>query len=115
MRIKLLYKKPSVVALILIPVFLFGCGTDTTSSPETDNDIQPTEITSAPLEEIADIGAATATDLPVGELADPADPSVETAPELGFALGDPNLRATDPSTVSLASGQIQLIEFFAFW
>lgn len=26
----------------------------------------------------------------------------------------PNLEATDPSTVSLASGQLQLIEFFRF-
>lgn len=26
----------------------------------------------------------------------------------------PNLEATDPSTVSLASGQIQLVEFFRF-
>jgi hypothetical protein len=26
----------------------------------------------------------------------------------------PNLEATDPATVSLASGQLQLIEFFRF-
>jgi hypothetical protein len=26
----------------------------------------------------------------------------------------PNLEATDPSTVSLASGQLQLVEFFRF-
>ena len=34
---------------------------------------------------------------------------------LGFNLGGPDLRATDPSTVSLANGEIQLVEFFAFW
>ena len=38
-----------------------------------------------------------------------------SAPALGFALGDPELHATDQSTVSFASGQIQVIEFFAFW
>jgi len=26
-----------------------------------------------------------------------------------------NLSSTDPSTVSLASGRLQLVEFFAFW
>lgn len=42
-----------------------------------------------------------------------AEPSVlvtETTP-----LGSPELHATDPSTVKLASGQVQLVEFFAFW
>ena len=27
----------------------------------------------------------------------------------------PELEATDPATVQLASGQVQLVEFFAFW
>jgi hypothetical protein len=27
----------------------------------------------------------------------------------------PELHATDPSSVNLASGQVQLVEFFAFW
>lgn len=30
-------------------------------------------------------------------------------------LGNPELHATDPSTVNLASGKVQLVEFFAFW
>lgn len=34
-------------------------------------------------------------------------------PEL--VLGDPAFRETDPSTVSLVSGQIQFVEFFAYW
>lgn len=38
---------------------------------------------------------------------------VRTVPVL--TLGDPTLRGTDPSTVQLASGRIQLIEFFAYW
>ena len=33
----------------------------------------------------------------------------------GFELGSSTLVSTDPSTVSLASGQIQVLEFFAFW
>ena len=35
--------------------------------------------------------------------------------QLGFAAGDPNLKATDPATVSLEAGQPQYIDFFAFW
>jgi hypothetical protein len=27
----------------------------------------------------------------------------------------PNLEATDPKTVSMASGGLQLVEFFEFW
>ena len=36
-------------------------------------------------------------------------------PALGFEPGDPNLKASNPDSVNLASGQIRLIEFFAFW
>jgi thiol-disulfide isomerase/thioredoxin len=29
--------------------------------------------------------------------------------------GDPQLKSTDPATFQIASGRIQLVEFFAFW
>ena len=54
-------------------------------------------------------------------LTEPAvEPSVITTQEVAatpFAVATsrgPELHATDPSTVSLASGQIQLVEFFRF-
>jgi len=34
------------------------------------------------------------------------------SPALGFEPGDPNLKASNPASVNLASGQIQLIEFW---
>jgi len=40
--------------------------------------------------------------------------AVEPAPLPVATSRGPNLEATDPSTVSLASGQIQLVEFFRF-
>jgi len=43
--------------------------------------------------------------------------STQTAtelPQVATPRGD-RLEATDPSTVTLASGGLQLIEFFAFW
>ena len=41
---------------------------------------------------------------------EPEEPTEATAPVVRTEL-----EATDPSTVSLASGEIQLVEFFAFW
>lgn len=34
---------------------------------------------------------------------------------LGYDLGGPDLRATGPRRVNFASGEIQLVEFFAYW
>ena len=52
--------------------------------------------------EAADAPAALPTEKP--EEAAPAQPAPRT-----------ELVATDPATVSLASGKVQLVEFFAFW
>lgn len=45
------------------------------------------------------------------------DPQPEEVapPPLGFEPGDRQLKASDPSGVVLASGEVQLLEFFAFW
>jgi len=52
---------------------------------------------------------------PVEESAEtPSDPRIPE-PELGFDYGDPNLKATAPSSFVRASGQPQLVELFAFW
>lgn len=44
------------------------------------------------------------------------DPPAEEAPTVQAVATSrgPNLEATDPTTVSLASGQLQLVEFFRF-
>lgn len=95
-------------ALPLLALFLSACGA-VESQPQDEEGIEQSA------------GSLALTDVPVvptlltGGLPDPTMNSSDDGPELGFALGDPNLKATDPSTVVLASGQIQLIEFFAFW
>lgn len=62
----------------------------------------------------ADQTSATATVVPateaVTESATDAPPAVEA---IATSRG-PDLHATDPATVSLASGQLQLVEFFRF-
>jgi hypothetical protein len=40
--------------------------------------------------------------------------SVEVEIQAVATSRGPNLEATDPATVSLASGQLQLVEFFRF-
>lgn len=44
------------------------------------------------------------------EGAETADPEMEVVPTARVGL-----QGTDPGTVNLASGDIQLVEFFAFW
>ncbi|HZM20598.1 MAG TPA: hypothetical protein VFC02_02575 [Anaerolineales bacterium] len=46
-------------------------------------------------------------------LASACGPAGTEAPPVATSRG-PNLEATDPSTVSLGSGQIQFVEFFRF-
>lgn len=46
----------------------------------------------------------------------PASATAPTAVEAGVAdTPDDEMQATDPSTVVLAAGKPQLVEFFAFW
>jgi hypothetical protein len=66
----------------------------------------------------------TPTDVAIPATATPAEPSAPTAttsaPTQAVEVQavptsrGPNLEATDPATVSLASGQLQLVEFFRF-
>lgn len=56
-----------------------------------------------------------------GDEAEPTSPPAETAIQESTPAADVTptarvgLQATDPETVNLASGEIQLVEFFAFW
>lgn len=60
----------------------------------------------------------TATLAPAGQGADvPAEPAPATEPAAAIPAATsrgPDLHATDPSTVNLASGGLQFVEFFRF-
>jgi hypothetical protein len=71
-----------------------------TAAVDAPSPAAPTETTAR---------AAPPADIPTDP--PPADIPTEAPP----ATIDPNLHATDPGTVSLASGRVQLIQFFAFW
>lgn len=57
--------------------------------------------------------AAAATPTPESVIQPQATNEVPVATAVPTSRG-PNLEATDPATVSLASGQLQLVEFFRF-
>ena len=88
--------------LLLLAVLLAACA----PVAVTDDPAQAVALPSAtPLVEDAVPTLAAATQAPVVE-----NP---TALPIATSRG-PNLEATDPSTVSLASGELHFVEFFRF-
>lgn len=96
---------PSRISLTLVlstVLLASACAPAVTSPPATDAPALPV---SQPTDEVA------ATQPPV----QPAATLVPTEAALPVATSrGPDLHATDPTTVSLASGQLQLVEFFRF-
>jgi hypothetical protein len=91
--------------LVLLAVYLAACS--------------PATATVAPAQPVTVI--PTATLLPTATL--DAAPQVTMSPmeapaptllPIATSRG-PNLEATDPTTVSIASGGLQFVEFFEFW
>jgi hypothetical protein len=90
--------------LILLAVFLAACAPASTPANPTTAAIQP------PVEPSATLAPATP---------EPATQPAVDAPTEASALPvatsrGPDLHATDPATVSLASGGLQFVEFFRF-
>jgi hypothetical protein len=93
-------------ALGLVAVLLaVSCAPAITSPPTTPqtSPIEAVPTTAAP----ADLSAPEATESAPTQSAEVEVQAVATS-------RGPNLQATDPATVSLASGQLQLVEFFRF-
>lgn len=101
-----------LLTLGLLAVFLLSACTPSASAPPLTPTIAPQPATPEPA--------------PIEEL--PAPPTIEIVPTateetvkepppvaiVPTSRGNA-LHATDPGTVNIASGQPQLIEFFAFW
>lgn len=73
----------------------------------------PTETAVEPASPAAQ-SSATATAVPATEASVEQLPTEVPAVQPIATSRGPNLHATDPSTVNLASGQLQLVEFFRF-
>ena len=114
-------RDPVRVAGIMIAIcllFLTGC-TSVDALPQPSQEPTSTDVGLA-------VAPAVATDTSAPEPVEtsglenspqPAATETQAAPGETTPLPTPrqNLEATDPSTVKLDSGQVQLVEFFAFW
>ncbi|MCC6299192.1 MAG: hypothetical protein IT314_07830 [Anaerolineales bacterium] len=87
--------------LLLVAVILAACA----PAPATQPSAAPPSATPLPPVESA---GGEATQPPVA-----VEATVDAPLPVATSRG-PNLEATDPSTVSLASGQYQFVEFFRF-
>jgi hypothetical protein len=97
------------LSLSLFAVLLAACAS---AEPQT----KPPEIASATLiitgPTATPVVDLTATSAPSDNLNSATPPP--TVQAIATSRG-PNLEATDPKTVSMASGGLQLVEFFEFW
>src|SRR5688572_6746062 len=96
-------------SLIIFAVLLAACAPASTSPSPPDAATQP------PIQPSATSPAAEPTvEAPTQSvLSEATEPSAPTPLPAATSRG-PDLHATDPSTVSLASGQVQFVEFFRF-
>ena len=96
----------SSLSLSLLAVLLAACA--------------PSAVTEAPPAQPIAIGPTATFPAPIPTLDQSSQPTAEPTQQLAptalpvATSRGPNLEATDPSTVSLASGQIQFVEFFRF-
>lgn len=100
---------PSILILLaVLSIALAGCAPDVTKGDPTSliEPAQPqgNDVTAAPDE--------------VREAATPADAAADTtlvAPPVVLPTVRQELYASDPAQFQLAGGEIQFVEFFAFW
>ena len=92
-----------IPTLLLIAVLLAACAPKAVTHAPARAEALPTSMT--PLVEVVQPTLAAATQVPAAD--------APTALPIATSRG-PDLHATDPSTVSLASGELHFVEFFRF-
>lgn len=114
-----------VPALVVAALLLGACGGAAQVDAAADVEVDPVPENadnaeagaeaeaSTEMETEAEVGVETEAEDPVEDEEPEAQTEDEGYPEL--VLGDAAFRVTDPGTVTLASGQVQLVEFFAHW
>ena len=92
--------KPRIFFLTvgLVAVLLASCAPQATQPPAPPQVVDPPQVATQTPESVAQ-----------PQVTNEAPPVVAVATSRG-----PNLEATDPSSVNLASGGLQLVEFFRF-
>jgi hypothetical protein len=104
------------IFLMIAAFVLAACGSSETPPPEVVDALTNIEI-DQPADTADDAGDDLADDAASSEGEDQPDMESDEAVEPIAPPPEPKagLEATDPSTVTLASGSPQLVEFFAYW
>jgi hypothetical protein len=102
-------KSNRLVVTIILAGMLLAAGTG--AGPQVG---QGSEAGTAPQQQI-DEGAPAGEVVASEEVVVATPGAAESESAAIVATARPELSATDPSTVSLASGRLQLVWFFAFW
>ena len=107
-------KSRNILSIILLTVILLvGCAPNAaTNTPQPGlmgNEPEPTPIALSTISQ----PEMAPTELPTGEPL-PTEAPTEIPQVVATSRG-PNLEASDPTTYTRASGELQLVEFFAFW
>ncbi len=107
--------KPGIIITIslLAVVLLVGCAP--AAAPEVTQPVLVENEPEAPLPATSTVSQPEAAPTEASSVeALPTEAPTE-APQIVATSRGPNLEATDPGTYTRASGDLQLVEFFAFW
>ena len=104
------------VRYLLLGIMMTGLLIACQASPTPEKPM----LTSPKPTEIAVVAPTKVTQDQSDEISSPSPeiidtPTLEPEPEEPIATSRPDLTATDPTSVKLASGKPSLVEFFAFW
>ena len=104
-------EKNKIIGVFIVALLIFGITVVFVVSGRSERTEQIIDQ-SAQVEEIV----LADTEIPATDIKEAAEPTEKAVVE-EQAPPDPKagLESTDPSTVNLASGQLQLVEVFAFW
>ncbi len=98
----LMKRKVRIGILAMLMILLAACSANA-----------PQELQSNPEPQVEQQGAPMQAPASEGET--PIESEAQVATEAEIRAPRQELEATDPATVVLASGQHQIVEFFAFW
>ena len=99
-------------SILIIAVFLVACNGTSNQPPGANKDTNQENQVALPIVEIN--GPEEAYPAPEEKAAAESYPAPDETGPKPTPRGN-SLVATDPATVNLASGQLQLVEMFAFW
>jgi hypothetical protein len=105
--------RPTIPILLLIFMMLVGSACTGPAVEQQTVDL-PSESGNAGTEEPEVDPTASDIEMPEPAVIDPPETLAAASPQ-AKPTARPQMEATLPESVQLASGQLQLVEFFAFW